>query len=163
MRDEVKNIVRKTIIVLMLLGMALFIKGQHPVHTDKPIYQDFGVWSLQVGNDKVAIHAYATLETLDKEITNSYAQKSLEPNLIQRYELYLVSESKYNGRLTSTWIYGARVYINGEEVTRKQFPEGFILSIATEPTLVYWYETPPVDGLNIYISWNNAVYETRIR
>jgi uncharacterized membrane protein len=163
MNDKVKKIIRKSIIVIMLLGMALFTKGQHPIHTEKPIYQDFGTWSLDVGNDKVAIHAYATIELIEKEVTNSYAQKEMMPTLVQRYELYLISESIYDGEATSTWIYGARVFINGDEVTKKQFPEGFILSVGTEPTLVYWYETPPVEGLAIYISWNNAVYETRIR
>ena len=100
---------------------------------------------------------------ITKYPTNKYEQKSLEPYQVQRYELYLESRSEYNGKKTSTWIYNARVFINGVEMTKEQFPDGFILSIDVEPTLVYWYETPPVEELALYISWGNAVYETRIR
>ena len=50
-----------------------------------------------------------------------------------------------------------------QEMTAEQFPQGFILSITTEPVLVYWYETEPVDGLGMFISWESAIYETRIR
>ncbi len=83
--------------------------------------------------------------------------------------MYVVSKSVYLGNSTNTWIYGGRVYIDigdglgNREMTAEQFPDGFILSVSTEPTLVYWYEIAPVEALGIYVSWENAIYETRIR
>lgn len=149
--------------------MTLFVNGQQLAPNQK-LHQDFGTWMIEDGQgNKVAIQAYATVELITQYPTNSYVKQSLEPYQIQRYELYLVSKSIYLGKSTNTWIYGSRVYIdfnNGLgkiEMTAEQFPDGFILSINTEPTLVYWYEIEPVLGLGMYVSWDNAVYETRTR
>ena len=161
----------RTIIVLILLSVGLFLNGQDLVGNQK-LYQDFGTWSIDDGyGNKIAIQAYATVELITEypTVVNSYEQKSLEPHQVQRYELYLVSKSIYRGSLTTTWIYGARVFIDfndgigKKEMTADQFPDGFVLSISTKPTLVYWYQIEPIVGLGMYVSWNNAVYETRIR
>ena len=164
-----KRIIWRIIVVLALLSMAMFLNGQQ-LKANQKIHQDFGTWSIDDGyGNKVAIQAYATVELITQYPTNSYEKQSLEPYQIQRYELYLVSKSIYLGKLTNTWIYGSRVFIdfnNGLgkiEMTAEQFPDGFILSINTEPTLVYWYEIEPVLGLGMYVSWDNAVYETRTR
>jgi len=162
----------RVIVVLILLSMALFLNGQE-LKPNQVLYQDFGTWSIddEYGN-KIAIKAYATVEPISEfteatqyedNVSHTYEVEK------QRYELYLVSESVYHGNLTSTWIYGARVFIDlndgigKREMTAAQFPDGFVLSISTTPTLVYWYQIEPVDGLGMYVSWNNAVYETRIR
>ena len=164
-----RKTVLRTIVVLILLSMAFFLKGQE-LKPNQKIYQDFGTWSLDDGlGNKVAIQAYATVENIKQYPTNSYQKQSLEPYDIQRYELYLTSKSIYQGSLTSTWIYGARVFIDfgdgygKREMTAEQFPDGFVMSISTTPTLVYWYQIEQVEGLGMYVSWNNAAYETRIR
>lgn len=159
----------KIIILLLFSLVSSFVSGQQLTSSQK-LYHDFGTWSMNDGQgNKVAIRAYATVEEIKKYPTNSYEKKSMDVYIIQRYELYLISESIYQNRKTNTWINGARVYINfndgfgKREMTAEQFPQGFMLSINTEPTLVYWYEIEPVIGLGIFISWENAIYETRIR
>ena len=147
--------------------MALFLNGQQLTPNQK-LHQDFGTWSLPDGQgNTIGIRAYATVENITKYPTNQYEQKSMKPYTVQRYELWLESKSVYRGRNTATWINGARVYIDfndglgRREMTAEQFPQGFILSLTVEPTLVYWYEIEPVVGLGMYISWENAIYETR--
>ena len=170
MKIKRKSVFR-IIVVLILLSMALFLNGQNLVGNQK-VHQDFGTWTIDDGQgNTVGINGYCTIELIKyyPTIVNKYEKQTLVPYQIQRYELYLVSKSVYRGNATNTWIYGARVFIDvgdGDgkgEMTAEQFPDGFILSINTEPTLVYWYEIEPIEGLGMYISWNNAIYETRIR
>lgn len=152
--------------------MTLFLKGQE-LKPNQNLHQDFGTWSIDDGyGNKIAIKAYATVEIIS-EFTEATEYVNNQSHIYevekQRYELHLVSKSVYQGNLTSTWIYGARVFIDfndgvgKREMTAEQFPDGFVLSISTTPTLVYWYEIEPVFGLGMYVSWDNAVYETRIR
>jgi len=163
-----KTILRATVVLILLL-MSLFVNGQQLALGQK-VHQDFGTWSIEDGQgNTVAIQAYATVEEITKYPTNSYEKQSMDAYVIQRYELYLVSKSVYLNSKTNTWINGARVYIDfndglgKREMTAEQFPSGFIMSITVEPMLVYWYEIEPVHGLGMFISWENAIYETRIR
>jgi len=169
LKRRTKRIILRIIIILGLLSMAFFLNGQNLTPTQK-VHQDFGTWSIDDGQgNTVAIQAYTTVEEIKKYPTNSYEKQSMDAYVIQRYELYLVSKSVYKNNKTNTWINGARVYIDfndglgKREMTVEQFPQGFIMSITVEPMLVYWYEIEPVDGLGMYISWENAIYETRIR
>ena len=151
----------RTLVVLILMSMAMFVNGQ-TLRENQKLYHDFGTWSMDDGQgNTVGIHAYATMETIMKYPQNTYEQKSLAPYPVHRYELVLESKSVYRGKATATWIYNARVFINNVEMTKEQFPDGFILSVGVAPTVVYWYETPPVDELSMYISWGSAIYETR--
>lgn len=168
---DMKNIVHKTIIVLFLLSMTLFLKGQE-YSLGKTVYEDFGTWSLEVENNKISISAYVTQEIIKQEIE----PYEIELQILQKrrkegidfvktkykYELYLQSNSIYNGDTTSTWIYSGRVFINGVEITKEQFPDGFTLLIKREPTLIYWYETTLSEKMNFYVIWENAVYENRL-
>ena len=156
---------------LFVVGL-LFVLGlsAQNLAPQQKIHQDFGTWSIDDGQgNTVSIKAYATVEIIERYPTNTYEKQSLEPYKIQRYELWLQSKSVYRGKATETWINGARVFIDfndgygKREMTAEQFPQGFLLSITTEPMLVYWYEIEPVEGLGMYISWENAIYETRIR
>jgi hypothetical protein len=151
--------------------MALFLKGQSPI-SEKMIYEDFGTWSLDVNNDKVSISAFATIELLSEPIQEYELELQMQQKkrkeviettkTIRRYELYLKSNSVFNGDTTSTWIYGGRVFINGVEVTGEQFPNGFTILIEKEPTLVYWHETTSLEKINFYVNWQNAIYENRL-
>lgn len=169
LKKRTKKIIMRVIVILILLSMAFLLKGQ-TLTGNQMLYQDFGTWSLDDGQgNTIAIQAYATVENITKYPTNAYEKQSLAAYTIQRYELYLVSKSIFQNSKTNTWINGARVFIDFNdgmgktEMTIDQFPDGFILSITIEPTLVYWYEIEPVDGLGMYISWENAIYENRVR
>jgi len=166
-----KRIIWRVVVILVLLSMAAFLSGQQ-LQPNQKLHQDFGVWTLDDGQgNTIGIQAYATVENITKYPTayNQYEKGSIEPYTIQRYELWVGSKSVYRNNNTATWINGARVYIDfndglgKREMTAEQFPDGFIMSITVEPMLVYWYEIEPVAGLGMYISWENAIYETRIR
>lgn len=156
-----KKTILRTLVVLILLSMTMFLNGQNLTPTQR-LYHDFGTWSIndEQGNT-VGIHAYATMEAIIKYPESAYEKQNLAPYEIHRYELHLESKSVYHGRATNTWVYNARVFINDVEMTKEQFPDGFILSIGVEPVMVYWYETRPVDNLSLFISWESAIYETR--
>ena len=78
------------------------------------------------------------------------------------YELYVVSKSIYNGDTTNTWLYGVKIFVNGEDVLVNQFPDGFIISIKTEPTLIHTHHAFNKD-VAFEIKWEKAIYEPRIR
>jgi hypothetical protein len=140
---------------------------------NKEIHRNYGTWSIDVENNKVSISAFVTVQeniegidpyTLKLEMhkKNKKEIKEIEEyKTVYRYELYLKSNSIYNGDTTSTWIYGARVFINGVEVTKEKFPNGFMISIEPKPTLIYWYETKREENINFYVKWESAVYENR--
>lgn len=141
---------KKFLLCLVFALFSLLLSGQE---YKKNVYQDFGTWSVPYNNNTIGIHGYVTREIYmnEKEGIKFY-----------RYELILVSKSKYNGYNTSTWLYGARVYINGDEITKSQFPDGFTMNVGIEPTLIYWYKSPVNVKINFYIKWEDAVYEPRI-
>lgn len=139
----------------------------------REIYENYGTWSIDVENNEVSISAFVTIQKniesidpyalkLEMHTKNKREIKEIEEyKTIYRYELYLKSNSTYNGDTTSTWIYGARVFINGVEVTKEKFPDGFMISIAPKPTLIYWYETKRDESVDFYVKWESAVYENR--
>ena len=145
-------------IALFLIGFLITIaaSAQEPLQT-KPIYKDYGTWSIDVEGNTVGVRAYITKE---KIYTPTKKQQYVQEAQKYRYELYLESKSVYRGERTSTWLYGARVYINGREVTYQNYPEGFTVSIKTKPTMVYWFEVP-MENLDMAITWESAVYENR--
>lgn len=140
---------KKLIFIICLLLFSFNMCGQQ---YNKEIYLDYGTWSIPHGNNLIAVRAYVTREVFYEKQSNYY-----------RYELILESKSRYSGYLTKTWLYNARVFINGVEVTRDQFPQGFIASIGVEPTMIYWYKTPINTNIRFYIEWKDAIYEPRIR
>jgi len=137
-----------SLIILTLLTLNIFSQSQ-----SKSQYNDFGVVEISNENNNiVGVKAYTTLETFIDEDGNYY----------YRYELILESKSYYNGKKTSTWLYNTKIFINTIEITKNQFPDGFMLSINVEPTMVYWYETYTKDGVEYDITWEKSIYETRI-
>ena len=86
--------------------------------------------------NKISISSYVT-----KQKILSNETKQMVTDLPKyRYELVLQSNSIYNGNVTKTWIYGARVFIDSLEVTREQSPDGFSAIINTEPTIIFRYD-----------------------
>lgn len=135
---------------------------------NKDTYQDLGVWNVKFQENNLSLSAFIKIyETSKKEKDVQYLSlknkktKNFEiVETIYRHELYLKSNSVIDGDTTNTWIYNVRVYIDDVEITKDQFPNGFILLIKTEPTLIYWYDSPE-QNVNMYIKWEKAVYENR--
>jgi hypothetical protein len=137
-----------SLIILILLTLNLFTQTQ-----SKSQYKDFGTVEISNENNNIiSIKASTTVETfIDENDANYY-----------RYELILESKSYYNGTKTSTWLYNTKIFINTTEVTKNQFPDGFLILINIKPTTVYWYETYETDGIEFNITWEKSIYETRI-
>lgn len=151
---------KKLTTFLISILFALSVYGQEYIN-GKPVYRNYGKWSIEVEGNEVGVQAYVTKERIYNEIKKQYIQKS-EPENLYRYELYLVSKSVYRGEITKTWLYSARVFINGVEATKEQFPEGFTVSVDIEPTMVYWYQIAS-EKIELAITWENAIYENRTR
>jgi hypothetical protein len=164
---------KKIFLGFLLLLFSITLNAQNS--NGKRIYENYGTWSVDgENNNKVSISAFVTVEEIIKKIDpyelklemqtkNKREIKEIEEfETIFRYELYLKSNSIYKGDTTNTWIYGARVFINGKEFTKEKFPDGFMISIEQKPTLIYWYETTSKEKIDFHVEWESAVYENRL-
>jgi hypothetical protein len=141
------------IIVLLFLGFAA-VSAQ----STKSKVEDFGTWDKEVSPmNKISISSYITKQENLIYANQNVAQKNIVETPKYRYELVLTSGSIYNGQLTKTWLYGARVFIDTLEVTREQSPNGFAVIIGTTPTVVYRYDSN-LDTINIKITWKSSLY-----
>lgn len=156
------------VLALMLFGAGLF--AQNSAYT-KEIYRDYGTFKLETDDGNiVSLSAFVTIEeeesvVHEKEVLSKKEMKQLkyeEPEIEYHYELYLVSKSVFEGDSTNTWVSGLRIYVDGEDVLSEQFPEGYTLSIGTEPTLIYTHHCPD-RYCDFELTWERAIYEPRIR
>lgn len=148
------NKFRPLFFVILMFASFLTLNAQS---ASKKMVKDFGDFDREVSSlNKIGISSYVTKQ---KILTNAnFDQKQIiveQPKY--RYELMLKSNSIYNGKLTKTWIYGARVFIDTLEVTREQSPNGFIAIIDTIPTTVFRYDSS-MDTINIKITWKSSIY-----
>lgn len=152
---------KKLIIIFLLFFISSITIAQ--IYSDKKLlHQNFGVWKYNIDkNNTIAVHGYVTKQKILRSNNYQVKQKTISSLPEYRYELKMISKSIHNGDTTSTWLYGVRVYINGNEVTSDQFPDGFLVSIETKPTLIYWYETSG-DNVVFEVKWINSIYEPRI-
>jgi len=146
------------------------LSAQNSVYS-KTIHQDYGTWMVRNGDNIVSISAFSTIEEVDpdfhedrgvqyRELKQEKAVK-ISPTTYY-YELYMVSKSVYEGDTTNTWLYGTKIFVNGDYVLENQFPDGFVISIKTEPTLIHTYHSLNSD-VNFEVTWEKSVYEPRIR
>lgn len=137
------------LIILLFILLPIISLSQN--YGKEYIHQDLGVWSNEI-NDNIFIefHAY---------VTKSYNHDTLN-NDKYRYNIIVISKSKYNNAITNTWLYGTRIYLNGEEKTKDQFPNGFIFSIGIEPTILYQIYSNR-DNNHFEIKWNKSIIEPR--
>jgi len=164
-----RRITRIVIIILVLLSMVVLLNGQTPI---KRIYEDYGTWVVETDNNQIGVAAYTTVERItefvedDFNYSNAYAQKKLKKEqkriVRYKYDLYLASESIYNGDSTGTWMYGIRIFASGVEISKEQYPDGFMEFISIEPTLIYTHETGYPENINFEIKWDKAAYEPRL-
>jgi hypothetical protein len=163
---------KKFILMILFIISFISIYSQNG-NVDGIIFKDFGEWSMNVNNNKISVSAFITIEQKTKKLTsneiklNKHFIKKRNYDTINNYKityvyrLYLKSNSIYNGDKTNTWIYGGKVYINGIEVTKEKFPDGFLIAVKTTPTLIYKYKTTSIKKINFYIKWDKAIYENR--
>lgn len=146
----------KKIIFIILLLFAFIVLDAQSYDTKEKI-ADLGTWNKSLSTiNKISVSSYVTKQKILTYTDYAQKQKTVSSLPKYRYELILTSSSICGGELNKTWIYGAKIFINGCEVTHDQFPNGFTAIIETKPTTVYWYESN-TDGINIKISWQNSV------
>lgn len=122
---------------------------------DKKIYDDLGEWIVEIDNyNKISLSAYITKNEI--EIDKKY--DVFTKNKLYEYKLYLKSNTKYNNELVSIWIHHAKIYVNGFEITKEKFPNGFLIHIKSKPTLVYQYRSI-YKNIDLYIEWDKILIE----
>jgi len=139
--------IRNIVLVIMMLLLTSFGGEQQ-----SPIYQHLGVFNYNFStNTNVGLSSYVTKH---HNVNKSYGG--------YRYVFYLkmISNSHNAGYLTSAWLYGTRVYVNGSEISFQQSPNGFTTYIKTTETIVYsWYTND--ENMNYSVKWADAVYDPR--
>jgi len=115
------------------------------------IYMDYGDWEYIFTDttDMVKLNAYVTKEIYELKGGNSF-----------KFEFILKSKSRYENKLTKTWLYGCKVIVNSEEVTQEQFPNGFMIVIDTDDTIIYTLYTNDED-VDFIVEWDDAIYDPR--
>jgi len=146
---------KKILIIVLLLFGFVALRAQS---AGKNKVEDFGTWDREISAlNKISISSYVTKQENLLSASQTVVQKQINDLPKYRYELVLQSNSIYNGQLTKTWLYGARVFIDSLEVTREQSPNGFAVIIGTTPTVIYRYDSN-LDTINIKITWKSSLY-----
>jgi hypothetical protein len=140
-------------IILLFFG---FVALNAQTYEKSMKIEDLGTWNKTISStDKINISSYVTKQKILPDVNS---QQKLVNNLPKyRYELVVKSNSIYNGKLTKTWIYGAKVFIDDKEVTSSQSPDGFTVIINTEPTVIFRYDSS-LDTIDIKITWKSSNY-----
>ena len=147
---------RHLFFVILMFSSFLTLNAQ--TYSKSVTVKDFGTWGKELpSGNKITISSYVTKQKILTYENFEEIKKTVTKLPKYRYELILTSNSIYNGKLTKTWIYNAKVFIDSTEVTRSQFPDGFTAIIETTPTVIYWYESS-LDTINIKITWKNSIY-----
>jgi len=158
---------KKIILFFGLLFFTSILFAQNSIE-NKKIYEDYGTFEVINGQNKISLNAFITIEKEDNVISQEQVPvkqkyfddiKEIEE---YHYEIYMTSKSIFNGDTTSTWLYGVKIFINGEDVLKKQFPEGFMIAIKTTPTLIHTHHAHSSD-VEFEIEWEKSIYEPRIR
>ena len=161
---------KKLLLFFISLFLLVNLSAQNSAYS-KTIHEDYGTWMVRNGDNIVSISAFSTVEVVDSEYHRDLGIKyreikqekavKISPQTYH-YELYLVSKSVYEGDTTNTWLYGTKIFINDEYVLENQFPDGFVISIKTTPTLIHTHHSKNLD-VRFEVTWEKSVYEPRIR
>jgi hypothetical protein len=146
----------KKLVFIILLFFGFITLNAQTTYSKSVKVEDLGSWNKTVSStDKINVSSYVTKQKILPDVNS---QEKLVNNLPKyRYELVVKSNSIYNGKLTKTWIYGARVFIDDKEATASQSPDGFTIIINTEPTVIFRYDSN-LDTINIKITWKSSNY-----
>ena len=151
----------------MLLLLFGFVGIFAQTYDTTKVRTSMGTWKQETSYSKlndgdvppsrIIISSYITKQKILTHADFEQKQKTVSVLPKYRYELILVSRSRYNNKNVKTWIFNAKVYINDVEVTREQFPDGFSAIVDTSPTLIYWYETSD-ESISFKINWKSSEY-----
>jgi hypothetical protein len=138
---------RKFFLGILFILISFIIKGQ-----DK-IYKEFDTWEQIINStNKIGLKAYITVDSV---LTKS-------GDILYVYSFNAVSLSTYDNEPTTTWLYGTRVYFNGIEVSKKLYPNGFLVGVDTNSTNIYKY-TSSDTKVKFIITWEQAIADPRNR
>lgn len=142
-------------IVLFFFAFTSFVLGQE--YGEKRFYKSFDEWVISSNGSKLSMTSFITVQDILTLDNINVSTQPLEVLPQYRYEIYLRSTSKLNGKSSRICVYNTKIFINDVEVTRRQFPEGFTVLVDTRPTLIYWYETHE-ELIDIRIKWSDVCF-----
>ena len=117
------------------------------------IYRSLGTYALQMQDGSVvSVEAYIWKRPNNSGIYTQYRYE---------YVLTAVSRSVHNGQLTKTWLYGSRVFLDKEELTYTQYPNGVTVYVDLGATAIYNWYTSAEDIGQFYFTWASSAYEPR--
>lgn len=140
----------KRYLLSILLPIIFLVLGGFKSTDPSYIYRDLGEYVYNMPNgDRIGVKAYI-LKTRNTHINSPY-----------KYIFTLVAQSTSlsRGRLTDTWLYNTRIYLNDMEVSYNQFPEGFtmFLSSSSHTNVYYWFTNDEHIG-KYYLTWGSSAY-----
>ena len=139
--------------LFMFLYLGIFAFGQ--TYGEKRLFKNFDRWIIESNGHELSMRAFITVQDI---LTIDNIEIKTNTLLIlpkYRYEIYLLSTSTYNGKDSKIHLQSTRIFIDGVEVTRRQFPNGFNFLLSYKPTLIYWYETNK-ELIDLKITWSNV-------
>ena len=117
------------------------------------VYRSLGTYALQMQDGSlISVEAY-----IWKRPNNSGIYKQFK----YEYVLTAVSRSVHNGQLTKTWLYGTRVFLDNNELTYNQYPNGVTVYVDLGATAIYNWYTSAEDIGTFYFKWGSSAYEPR--
>jgi hypothetical protein len=124
------------------------------------LYEDKGHVVKFISDDEIIfLKVKVYKKELDEQSQRSF--KSYAEEIRFGYTIVGISESTFNGELTSTWLYGFWVKVNGAQVSRALYPRGKDIMVYTTPTELYYFETEETSVL-IKVGWVESIYEPKI-
>jgi hypothetical protein len=147
---------KKNIGILLFIFVIISLNAQ--VYSKKLVYKNYGTFNYEISLDtKIVISSFVTRQDILTHPDYNDAQKNVTTIPKYRYELILISNSIYNKKITKTWIYGAKIFVDGKEISDERFPSGFTAIIEIQPTTIYWFETNK-ENVDITITWESSTY-----
>lgn len=147
------------ILILIITTSFNFVKNDYntkikfEVVGGEKIYRDLGTYRHNFYDGTYIMVSAYILKKLNT--TGHY------PKFKYEYRLVAISKSHNGSRIAETWLYNNRIFLNGIEITRNQFPNGMTTFIDTTPTNIYsWFTSDESIG-NLEMRWENSVYENR--
>ena len=128
---------------------------------------EFGELYVNIGTANKKISEIASISVsvmVYKKKLTSRTQKSFkryDGDIVYRYNIVCISNSKYNNQLTSTWLYGFWVKINNVPITKPIYPRGKDVMIYTTPTVAHYIETDE-EQIKINVGWAESVPDPKI-
>jgi len=168
---------KRLILFFITLFLVVGLHAQNSAYSET-IHEDYGTFKMETDEGNIiSVAAFTTIELVDpashkdgEELNVTLKLKKSGGNSVAKelplpeyhIDIYLVSKSVFEGEGTSTWLDGVKIFIDGVDIRKDQFPDGFLVSVKTVPTQIHGFHTTNKD-VNIEIIWETALYEPRIR